>query len=135
MSGVPPPPPPQPKPRTRPIVASIIAILIMVGGILIILLGLVLLVLGPIIGFGLGGGTGLLVGAALGGIVFLIGLLVFLIGLGLWRLRSWALWLVGLVTALWAIAAIATSNVLCSIGVIIPVLLLIYFIAVRRNFD
>jgi len=128
-------PPPLPKPRTRPIIASIISILIMIGGIIVILLGLLLIVLGSVVGGIIGGAGGLLVGAALGGVVFLIGLLVFLIGLGLWRLRTWALWLVGIVIALWAIAAFATASVLCSIGVIIPIILLIYFIAVRKNFD
>jgi len=118
-----------PPPPTRPIGVAILAILTVLVGVFILLGGLLFLVL-PVfmVGFGIPLPFGLAVGVV-GGIAVLIGLLWIAVGLGLWRLRSWAWWLAVIVMVLSLFSAASTLSL-----AIVPLLILIYLILVRKHF-
>jgi len=127
-----PPPPP-----SRPIGVAILALLVILAGLILTILTLLLLLVtlafAPTLGF-------LLVGLAF--IAFLLSLFLLLAGIGLWKLRPWAWWLSMIVLILILISQAATyslSNLRqLSAGQLvvlaIPVLILIYLVAVRRHF-
>ncbi|HEV8594161.1 MAG TPA: hypothetical protein VGR51_01365, partial [Thermoplasmata archaeon] len=86
-------------------------------------------------------GSGLLI--ALAFIAFLLALFLLLAGIGLWKLRPWAWWLsvivlvLGIVNQLGTVGlsgglSTMTTGQLVLLG--IPILILIYLIAVRGNF-
>lgn len=124
-----------PAPPRRPIGVAILAILVILAGfVLVIITGLVLLLTLAI-------GNGLFI--ALAFIAFLLALFLLLAGFGLWRLRPWAWWLTIIVLVLGIINQLSaaslggglstmTTGQIAAIG--IPVLILIYLIAVRGQF-
>ncbi len=118
--------PPRP---SRPIGVTILAVLTILFGILIVLAGIVLLV-APLIFVG----TGLplafgLAASVLGGIVLLFGLIWIGVGVGLLHLRSWAWWLAIIVMIFSIVGSIGAL-----VTAVVPALILIYLILVRRHF-
>lgn len=70
-----------------------------------------------------------ILGTALG-IVFLILALIFIgVGLGLWHLRPWAWWLAIIVLIFSIVGSLADP-----VGLVIPLILLIYLLLVRQHF-
>ncbi|HLB67915.1 MAG TPA: hypothetical protein VJN63_05570 [Thermoplasmata archaeon] len=134
MSAPPPPPgvyPPgyyqAPRP-SRPIGVSILAILVVLGGVLFLLSGIAILLFSA--AFALGGlGIFGLAGSILGGIVLIFGIIWIAVGLGLWNLRGWAWWLAVIVMVLTILGGISAPAV-----IVIPLLILIYLILVRNHF-
>lgn len=133
--------------KDRPLGVAIIAILIMISGILWILTGVIFLggvagiadqiidILGP-------QAAGL---AEILGFVFLIlGVLVFLLGLGLWKLNiiayilvliSLGLNVLGLILSLdYLLALLLNGYISALVNPVITILLFIYFIKVREHF-
>ena len=101
----------------------------LLAGILIVLVGILFLVAPLIlIGFGLPLAFGL-AASVLGGIIFIFGLIWIGVGVGLLHLRSWAWWLAIIVMILSIVGSIAVP-----VAAIIPGLILIYLILVRRQF-
>ena len=134
MSAPPPPPgvyPPgyyqAPRP-SRPIGVSILAILVVLGGVLFLLSGIAILLFSA--AFALGGlGIFGLAGSILGGIVLIFGIIWIAVGLGLWNLRGWAWWLAVIVMVLTILGGISAPAV-----IVVPLLILIYLILVRNHF-
>ena len=123
------PPGPYPPPVSRPIGVTLLAVLTILLGILIVLAGL-LLIVAPLIlvGVGLPLAFGL-TASVIGAIVFVFGLIWIGVGVGLLHLRGWAWWLAVIVMALSIVGSIASP-----ITAVIPALILIYLIVVRRHF-
>ncbi|MFX1515350.1 MAG: hypothetical protein ACFFC6_03515 [Promethearchaeota archaeon] len=133
--------------KDRPLGVSIIAMLIMISGVLWILTGIIFL----------GGVTGIVeqvvdilgpqaAGLAdiLGFIFLILGVLVFLLGLGLWKLNilayililiSLGLNVLGLLLSLdYLLALLMNGYISALINPVITILLFIYFIKVRDHF-
>lgn len=133
--------------KDRPLGVAIIAILIMISGVLWILTGIIFL----------GGVTGIVeqvldilgpqaagLAEILGFVFLILGLIVFLIGLGLWKLNiiayilvlvSLGLNVLGLILSLdYLIAILLNGYISALINPIITILLFIYFIKVRDHF-
>ncbi len=118
--------PPQ---QSRPIGVAILAILVMLVG-AIFLLGAV----GIFLLTGYGAIRGLqtffgIVGTALGVIFLILALLFIGVGLGLWHLRGWAWWLAIIVLFIAIIGSLGDL-----VGIVIPLILLIYLLLVRHHF-
>ena len=133
--SAPPPPPGEyppgyyqaPRP-SRPIGVSILAILVVLGGVLFLLSGIAILLFSA--AFALGGlGIFGLAGSILGGIVLIFGIIWIAVGLGLWNLRGWAWWLAVIVMVLTILGGISAPAV-----IVVPLLILIYLILVRNHF-
>ena len=113
---------------SRPIGVSILAILVVLGGVLFLLSGIAILLFSA--AFALGGlGIFGLAGSILGGIVFIFGIIWIAVGLGLWNLRGWAWWLAVIVMVLTILGGISAPAV-----IVVPLLILIYLILVRNHF-
>jgi len=127
-----------PVPR-RPLGLAIIAFLLglfgfftLLGGILIVVLANYSVSIGGSNLFGVTGGW-------LGVVLVVLGLVEMAVASGLWHLRMWALVvavLVLLFTVLGPLISISLgrAGIGSVIGIIIPLLLLIYLVAVRRHF-
>jgi len=134
VSAPPPPPgvyPPgyyqAPRP-SRPIGVSILAILVVLGGVLFLLSGIAILLFSA--AFALGGlGIFGLAGSILGGIVLIFGIIWIAVGLGLWNLRGWAWWLAVIVMVLTILGGISAPAV-----IVVPLIILIYLVLVRNHF-
>ena len=134
MSAPPPPPgvyPPgyyqAPRP-SRPIGVSILAILVVLGGVLFFLAGIAVLLFSA--AFALGGfGVFGLAGSVLGGALLMLGIIWLAVGLGLWNLRSWAWWLAVIVMVLTIVGGISAPAT-----IVIPAIILIYLLVVRNHF-
>jgi len=134
MAAVPPVPPPHyppgpyASPPHRPIGVAILAILVMLGGILLILVAILVLFLagasylGGLAFFGLAG-------TIVGGVFLIFGLIFLGVGLGLWHLRPWAWWLAVIVMVLSIFGSLSSP-----ITLVLPLLLLVYLVVVRRHF-
>jgi len=118
-----------PPPASRPIGVTLLALLTILFGILIVLVGVLFLV-APLIlvGVGLPPAFGLAAGV-LGAIIFVFGLIWIGVGVGLLHRRGWAWWLAVIVMVLSIVGSIASP-----ITAIIPGLILVYLIVVRRHF-
>lgn len=118
-----------PPPQSRPIGVAILAILVILVGAIFLLGAMGLFLLAGFAAFrGLPTFFGL--GGAILGAVFLIFSLIFIgVGLGLWHLRGWAWWLAVIVLLLFIIGSFADP-----VGLVIPLILLIYLILVRHHF-
>lgn len=134
----------------RPLGVTIIAVLLIIGGIL----GLVLGILALVAAFSAShaiivhGHTTIAhivdtIGVVLGGSSIVLGLLTLLFAWGLWTLKRWAFWLTVIFEAItllrYALELVQPHASLVSIitPMIIPVVILIYFLAdshVRRAF-
>lgn len=133
--------------KDRPIGITIISILIMISGALWILAGV--MILADVAGFTeqiediLGSGAAAIVGA-LGIIMLFIGFLIFLEGLGLWKLNiiayiialiSLGLNVLGiLLNYKYFLTLIINDLIVALINPIITILIFIYFIKVRNHF-
>jgi len=133
--------------KDRPLGVAIIAILIMLSGVLWILTGIIFLggvteiveqvtdILGP-------QAAGLV--EILGFVFLILGVLVFLLGLGLWKLNiiayilvliSLGLNVLGLLLSLdYLLALLLNGYISALINPVITILLFIYFIKVREHF-
>src|SRR5881396_3534162 len=112
--------------RSRPIGVTILTIL---GGVLLLLLGIVVVAFSSLlVGVGLPLGFGL-TGSVLGAIILIFGIIWIAVGSGLLNLRPWAWWLAIIVMVLSIVGSIGSP-----ISAILPGLILLYLILVRRHF-
>lgn len=114
---------------SRPIGVAILAILIVLVGAIFLLGAIGLLAFA---GFTLIRALPTFFGLAstILGVVLLIFALIFIgVGLGLWHLRSWAWWLAIIVLIISIIGGLGDP-----VGLVIPLILLIYLILVRQHF-
>lgn len=133
MSAAQPPPAgygPTGRPFHRPLGVAILAIVIMVVGAVVILIGVATMLIGGIGGAFLGGPLLGAIGAFVGLLVTIIGLITFAAGSGLWKMRSWAWWLAMIVLVIQFIGSLATV-----IGAVVYGLLILYLILVRQHFN
>lgn len=70
-------------------------------------------------------------GAALGVIVLLIGLVTLAVAIGLWRMRSWAWWVAIIVNAISILINVASVQ---WTGLIFPVIIVLYLVVIRDKF-
>jgi len=120
-------------PKSRPILVSILAVLIGIYGFLVFLLGLLLLV-GSTVLTGFGGSTFFGLSGVIGGVVVLIvGLIILGLAVGLWHLRLWALVLT-LLFLVFELISYGLAHNFVSFGFIVSLLLFIYLLAVSRHF-
>ena len=117
-----------PPPPSRPIGVAILAILVVLVGVLL-LIGAIAVILFTGFFFLAGLPSFGLAGSVLGILLLIFALLWIGVGLGLWHLRSWAWWLAIIVMLLSIIGGIAAPA-----SVIIPLLIMIYLVLVRRHF-
>ncbi|HKL79830.1 MAG TPA: hypothetical protein VJ888_05270 [Mobilitalea sp.] len=110
----------------RPIILSIIAILMMLGGIVICILGIFLMVAGMtpemndlFIEMGLPLGSGLLAGAS----VLVFGIIYLLISIALFSGKKWGWWLAVIMTALSLVSGVLILNIP---GIIFSLIVLLY---------
>ncbi len=128
--------------RSRPLGVTIIAVLLIIAGVVELVVGglaiAAVLALGHTIAQHGHGATGTLVDAAggvLGGISIVIGILTLIFAWGLWTLKSWAFWLTvalelfSLLRHLFEFFRPHPSVVGIVLGMIIPVVVLVYFLA------
>ena len=115
--------------RSRPIGVTILAVLTILGGVLLLLLGIVVVAFSSLlVGVGLPLGFGL-TGSVLGAIILIFGIIWIAVGSGLLNLRPWAWWLAIIVMVLSVVGSIGSP-----ITAILPGLILLYLILVRRHF-
>ena len=140
--------------RHRPLGVTIISIVLSIAGIFELLLGILILVaiftLGHEIsvhGHAVVGSIVDVVGGVLGGVLagaaLLIGIFSLIFAIGLWRLKRWAFWLTVILEILSIVRHLvefthpAHSTPSIIIGLILPVIILLYFLVdpnVRRAF-
>jgi hypothetical protein len=122
-----PAPPPE---RHLPIGVGILAILIGIVGFLFVIAGVLLLLAVGVLAtqFPLFGGG--LIGTA---ILMLLGIVLLSVASGLWHLRLWAL-VLSIIVVVIGLVEEALSMSLLSIGGIILIVLLVYLVAVHREF-
>lgn len=120
------------QPRRRPIGVTILAILLILGGIFLVLLSLAVVALGvlflPSLGF---------LGVAIGLVILILSFLVLAAGFALLSLKPWAWWLTAIVLVLYLASQVSlmiASAAINIVAVAIPGLILVYLIAVRKHF-
>jgi len=119
--------------KSRPILVSILAVLIGIYGFIVILLGLLLLV-GSTVLSSFGGSTFFGFSGVLAGVVILVvGLIILGLAVGLWHLRLWALVLTLLFLG-FELVSYGLQHAFVSFGFIVSLLLFIYLLAVSRHF-
>ena len=135
----------QPISRHRPLGVSIIAIILIIQAIFELLIGILAIVaifaIGHVItthGHTTTGSVVDVLGGTLGGISLVIGILTLIFALGLWMLKRWAFWLTVIIEAISLVRHLLgffhpnSSTASIVIGLIIPVVILLYFL-VDRN--
>lgn len=126
------PPQSYPQPRRRPIGVTILAILLILVGIFAVLISLAVLFLGVLILPDVG-----LLGVGIGVVVLILSFLILAAGFALLSLRPWAWWLSVIVLLLYLLAQIPFIRAGGGIGlvsIIIPALMFVYLLAVRKHF-
>jgi hypothetical protein len=127
-----------PPTQRRPLGVAILAVLVGIYGILVILGGL-LLVVGAAVGSlsGLvtlpahfGGSSGALIGI----IVFIIGLIILGVAVGLWNLRMWALVLALIVTFI-ELVIYGLAGAYLTLTFVLSLIVFVYLLAVSRHFS
>jgi uncharacterized membrane protein (DUF2068 family) len=131
--------------RSRPLGVTIIAVLLIIAGILELVLGglalAAVLALGHTIaqhGHGVTGAVVDTAGGVLGGISVVIGIVTLIFAWGLWTLKSWAFWLTialevfSLLRHLFEFFRPHPFVPGIVLGMIIPVVVLVYFLADRE---
>ncbi len=120
--------------RSRPLGVAILAVLVGIYGILVILGGLFVLVgaaVSPFVSLPAHfAGAG---GVVLGVIVFIIGLIILGVALGLWHLRMWALVLALIVTFI-ELLIYGLADRFITLGFILSLIVFVYLLAVHRHF-
>jgi hypothetical protein len=120
-------------PKSRPILVSILAVLIGLYGFILFLLGL-LVAVGSTVFSSFGGNTLFGYSGVLGGIIILVvGLIILGLAVGLWHLRLWALVLTLLFLA-FEMVVYGLQHAFLTFGFIVSLLLFIYLLAVSRHF-
>jgi hypothetical protein len=120
-------------PRSRPILVSILAILVGIYGFIVVLLGLFLLV-GNTLLSSFGGASFLgYTGYVAGAIVLIVGLIILGVAVGLWHLRVWAL-VIALLFLLLEMVVYGLAHAFLSFQFIVSLILFIYLLAVSRHF-
>lgn len=115
-------------------------ILVILAGVVVFLISLVGTLLGVLATLGSGGDPLYTLVLVLGVVGLVLGIVLILAGGGLLRLRPWAWWLATIVLLLYVGDAILTSYSTETIGLallwalIIPIVVIVYLIAVRRHF-
>jgi hypothetical protein len=124
-------------PPGRPILVSLLAIVIGILGFLVFLGGLLFLL--EVLRVYSGGGLPPFLLSNVNDLTFLgilsviLGLILLGVAVGLWHLERWALYLLGLVLGIFIIASLIPVPQF-SLRLVIYVLLLLYLIAVRHHF-
>jgi hypothetical protein len=127
-------PQPYPQPRRRPIGVTLLAILLILVGILAVIISLLVVFLGfvffpvTVTGF---------VGLALSAVLVITSFLVLAAGFALLSLRPWAWWLAVIVLFLYLltqVSVVLSGGGIGLVTVIIPALILVYLLAVRKHF-
>jgi len=135
------PPPPMGPPPKRPMLASIISIIIMIVGLLTITTGALLIAGGGmLVQLGLNVAPQFIV--AFGAIILLMGVVFLGTGVGLWKLKKWALYLVAMPIVLYlgilggsaAITQDLGPALVCAPVPIVAIVLLLYFVSIRKRF-
>lgn len=123
-------------PRSRPILVSILSVLIGIFGFFWVLLGALVLV-GSAAAHFFGGAPTFsqfgLTGAIAGAIILVVGLIIMGLAVGLWHLRLWAL----VLTLLFLIVEMVSyglQGAYVSFGFIVSLILFLYLLAVSRHF-
>jgi len=119
--------------KSRPILVSILAILIGIYGFLVVLLGLLLLVGNSL--FSSFGGASFYgySGTIAGVLVLVVGLIILGVAVGLWHLRVWAL-VVALLFLIVEMVSYGIAHAFLTWEFIVSLLLFIYLLAVSRHF-
>jgi len=129
--------PPAYTPPSRPLGVAILAVLVGLFGLLWILGGLLIVAdVGAVTYFNGGGLPSLLhqTGLVAGLIVFVLGLIILGLALGLWHLRMWALVLT-LIVLFVELVSYGLAGNFVSLGFIVALVLFVYLLAVHRHFD
>jgi len=131
-------------PRRRPLGVSIIAVLVAIQGIFFLILGILALVAvivaansagTTVNGYAITGATVSAIAGVLAGIFLVVGLVSLLFAWGLWTLKRWAFWatviieIISLINSVFAFTQPHANFWSIVVGMIIPVVILVYFLA------
>ncbi len=114
----------------RPLGVTILCILSWIGAIILIGLGAI----GAIASIAIGSGLGLVLSLT----ILIIGILLFFVTFALWQLKMWAWWIVIILNVIQIVlgvgSAVSQGSAAPIIGVIIPIIIVIYLGTVRDHF-
>ncbi|HEX6552508.1 MAG TPA: hypothetical protein VF026_07085 [Ktedonobacteraceae bacterium] len=131
-------------PRRRPLGVSIIAVLVAIQGIFFLILGILALVAviaaansagTTVNGYPVTGATVSAIAGVLAGIFLVVGLISLLFAWGLWTLKRWAFWatviieIISLINSVFGLAQPHANYWSAIVGMIIPIVILVYFLA------
>ena len=120
-------------PKSRPILVSILAILIGLYGFILFLVGL-LVAVGSTVFSSFGGRTLFGYSGVVGGLLILVvGLIILGLAVGLWHLRAWAL-ILTLLFLVFEMVIYGLQGAFISFGFIVSLLLFVYLLTVSRHF-
>jgi len=112
----------------RPLGVTIICILSWIGAIALIAIGALAVI----------GGFFLPLLFIVGAVFLIIGIVMFLVTFALWQLKMWAWWLIVILNIISIVSgigsAVATADFSPIIGIILPVIIVIYLWTVRDHF-
>lgn len=133
--------PARPPRRRRPIGVLILGILVILSGVFVLLISLLGTLLGVLGSIGSGGDPLFVILLVVGLVGVLFGILLMVAGTGLLGLRPWAWWLATIVLVLWIANSLlgsyslaGTITLMALWPVVIPILILVYLLVVRRHF-
>ena len=121
----------------RPIIVSILAILIILVGLLFIVIGIIGLIGSAALFYSQFQNIAPLT-AVFSAILLVVGLILLVSGLGLWRLQLWA-WALALIVVIFSLIGevgryAVERGTFSTFSFILEVVLLIYLLAVRKHF-